>query len=135
MDYAVTVEEYTLQKSANLVMNVDGCIGALFLVRGIHSPNVSVRVGMRSVHVHGTHMHGTYVCAGWVRGTQVPDAHVTSLCRLHAGRALLFIFLFCRCECSRRVSYMIQDLLSSSGAFTKKEADDIVEVGVEVRLA
>ena len=31
LDYAVTVEEYTLQKSANLVLNVDGCIGALFL--------------------------------------------------------------------------------------------------------
>mmetsp|Transcript_17361 Transcript_17361/g.29726 ORF Transcript_17361/g.29726 Transcript_17361/m.29726 type:complete len:614 (+) Transcript_17361:97-1938(+) len=31
MDYAVTVEEYTLGKSSNLVLNVDGCIGALFL--------------------------------------------------------------------------------------------------------
>lgn len=31
LDYAITVEEYTLQKSANLVLNVDGCIGALFL--------------------------------------------------------------------------------------------------------
>lgn len=29
--YAEQVEEYTLQKSANLVLNVDGCIGALFL--------------------------------------------------------------------------------------------------------
>lgn len=31
LDYALTVEQYTLQKAANLVMNVDGCIGALFL--------------------------------------------------------------------------------------------------------
>lgn len=31
LDYAITVEEYTLQKSSNLVLNVDGCIGALFL--------------------------------------------------------------------------------------------------------
>jgi ATP citrate (pro-S)-lyase len=31
LDYAITVEEYTLQKAANLVLNVDGCIGALFL--------------------------------------------------------------------------------------------------------
>lgn len=31
LDYAVTVETYTLQKAANLVLNVDGCIGALFL--------------------------------------------------------------------------------------------------------
>ncbi|MEW5304090.1 MAG: hypothetical protein WDW38_003413 [Sanguina aurantia] len=52
LDYAVTVEEYTLGKAANLVMNVDGCIGATFL-----------------------------------------------------------------------------DLLSSSGAFTAKEADEIVEIG------
>ena len=31
MDYAVSVEKYTLTKGANLVLNVDGCIGALFL--------------------------------------------------------------------------------------------------------
>jgi ATP citrate (pro-S)-lyase len=31
MEYAVTVETYTLTKGANLVLNVDGCIGALFL--------------------------------------------------------------------------------------------------------
>ena len=31
LDYAVCVEAYTLQKAANLVLNVDGCIGALFL--------------------------------------------------------------------------------------------------------
>lgn len=31
LDYAVRVEAYTLTKAANLVLNVDGCIGALFL--------------------------------------------------------------------------------------------------------
>jgi ATP citrate (pro-S)-lyase len=31
LDYAISVEGYTLQKAANLVLNVDGCIGALFL--------------------------------------------------------------------------------------------------------
>lgn len=31
LQYAVRVEEYTLTKAANLVLNVDGCIGALFL--------------------------------------------------------------------------------------------------------
>eukprot|EP00198_Chlamydomonas_reinhardtii_P012618 XP_001701955.1 ATP citrate lyase, subunit B [Chlamydomonas reinhardtii] len=31
LDYAVEVETYTLQKAPNLVLNVDGCIGALFL--------------------------------------------------------------------------------------------------------
>ncbi|GBF97148.1 ATP-citrate lyase B [Raphidocelis subcapitata] len=31
LQYAVSVEEYTLGKAANLVLNVDGCIGALFL--------------------------------------------------------------------------------------------------------
>lgn len=31
LEYAVKVEEYTLQKAANLVLNVDGCIASLFL--------------------------------------------------------------------------------------------------------
>jgi ATP citrate (pro-S)-lyase len=31
LQYAVRVEEYTLTKAANLVLNVDGCIGALFV--------------------------------------------------------------------------------------------------------
>lgn len=31
MEYAVTVETYTLTKAANLVLNVDGCIASLFL--------------------------------------------------------------------------------------------------------
>ncbi|CAM6066957.1 unnamed protein product [Sphagnum tenellum] len=31
MEYAVTVETYTMSKANNLVMNVDGCIGSLFL--------------------------------------------------------------------------------------------------------
>ena len=31
LDYALLVERYTLTKAANLVLNVDGCIGALFL--------------------------------------------------------------------------------------------------------
>lgn len=31
LDYAIRVEGYTLGKAANLVLNVDGCIGALFL--------------------------------------------------------------------------------------------------------
>lgn len=31
LDFALRVERYTLTKAANLVLNVDGCIGALFL--------------------------------------------------------------------------------------------------------
>ncbi len=31
LDYALRVEQYTLTKAANLVLNVDGCIGSLFL--------------------------------------------------------------------------------------------------------
>lgn len=31
LDYAISVEEYTLNKAPNLVLNVDGCIGSLFL--------------------------------------------------------------------------------------------------------
>ncbi|KYQ88148.1 ATP citrate synthase [Tieghemostelium lacteum] len=31
LDYALEVEKYTLQKANNLILNVDGCIGVLFL--------------------------------------------------------------------------------------------------------
>jgi len=31
LEYALRVEQYTLTKAANLVLNVDGCIGTLFL--------------------------------------------------------------------------------------------------------
>lgn len=31
LDYALEVEQYTLQKANNLILNVDGCIGVLFL--------------------------------------------------------------------------------------------------------
>lgn len=31
LNYALRVEAYTLGKAANLVLNVDGCIAALFL--------------------------------------------------------------------------------------------------------
>jgi ATP citrate (pro-S)-lyase len=31
LDYALEVEKYTLQKANNLILNVDGCIGILFL--------------------------------------------------------------------------------------------------------
>ena len=31
LTYACRVEQYTLTKAANLVLNVDGCIGSLFL--------------------------------------------------------------------------------------------------------
>eukprot|EP01095_Lingulamoeba_sp_RSL-Kostka_P007040 TRINITY_DN221_c3_g1_i1.p1 TRINITY_DN221_c3_g1~~TRINITY_DN221_c3_g1_i1.p1 ORF type:complete len:634 (-),score=258.90 TRINITY_DN221_c3_g1_i1:96-1997(-) len=31
LDFALQVEQYTLKKASNLVLNVDGCIGALFL--------------------------------------------------------------------------------------------------------
>jgi hypothetical protein len=31
LDYALQVEEYTLNKAANLVLNVDGCIAGEFV--------------------------------------------------------------------------------------------------------
>lgn len=46
LDYALRVETYTLQKAANLVMNVDGCIGALFLDL-LHSSSMFSEVGGR----------------------------------------------------------------------------------------
>ena len=49
LDYAVQVEEYTLQKAANLVLNVDGCIGTLFLDL-LHSSSQFTEVGKRVDH-------------------------------------------------------------------------------------
>ena len=46
LDYAQRVEAYTLQKAANLVMNVDGCIGALFLDL-LHSSSMFSEVRVR----------------------------------------------------------------------------------------
>lgn len=45
LDYAVRVEQYTLQKAANLVLNVDGCIGALFLDL-LHSSSMFTAVSL-----------------------------------------------------------------------------------------
>ena len=45
LDYAKRVEQYTLQKAANLVLNVDGCIGALFLDL-LHSSSMFTEVDM-----------------------------------------------------------------------------------------
>ena len=43
------VEAYTLQKAANLVMNVDGCIGALFLDL-LHSSSMFTEVSIAQCH-------------------------------------------------------------------------------------
>ena len=45
------VEAYTLQKAANLVMNVDGCIGALFLDL-LHSSSMFTEVSVVHHHSH-----------------------------------------------------------------------------------
>jgi ATP citrate (pro-S)-lyase len=59
LTYAEAIEAYTLQKSPHLVLNIDGCIGALFadLLRGVsdilfHQPNmdpVACTTAVRSV--------------------------------------------------------------------------------------
>ncbi len=48
LDYAVRVESYTLTKAANLVLNVDGCIGALFLDL-LHSSSMFTEVSPLSI--------------------------------------------------------------------------------------
>jgi hypothetical protein len=69
LDYAVTVEEYTLTKSANLVLNVDGCIGALFLdllaSSGAFTKQVSNREG--ATRLKGWGEAGGTWCGGSTR--------------------------------------------------------------------
>ena len=49
LNYALRVEEYTLQKAANLVLNVDGCIGTLFLDL-LHSSSLFTEVCATASH-------------------------------------------------------------------------------------
>lgn len=51
LDYAVTVERYTLTKAPNLVLNVDGCIGALFLDL-LHSCRMFTEVRTQALPSH-----------------------------------------------------------------------------------
>ena len=53
MDYAVRVEKYTLGKAANLVLNVDGCIGSLFLdLLNSSSQFTHVSTTLKSPNIH-----------------------------------------------------------------------------------
>ncbi|KAL6778097.1 ACLB1 [Auxenochlorella protothecoides x Auxenochlorella symbiontica] len=61
LDYAVEVEGYTLQKAANLVLNVDGCIGALFLDL-LNSVGMFTKVEIDSIVKIG-YLNGLFVLA------------------------------------------------------------------------
>mmetsp|Transcript_7913 Transcript_7913/g.23314 ORF Transcript_7913/g.23314 Transcript_7913/m.23314 type:complete len:617 (-) Transcript_7913:2254-4104(-) len=61
LDYAVTVETYTLQKAANLVMNVDGCIGALFLDL-LHSTSMFTETEIKDIVAVG-YLNGLFILA------------------------------------------------------------------------
>ncbi|BDA50082.1 ATP-citrate synthase beta chain protein 1 [Coccomyxa sp. Obi] len=61
LDYALTVERYTLTKAANLVLNVDGCIGALFLDL-LHSSSMFSQVEIQDIVKIG-YLNGLFVLA------------------------------------------------------------------------
>lgn len=61
LDFAVTVEAYTLQKAANLVLNVDGCIGALFLDL-LHSSSMFTPAEIKDIVMVG-YLNGLFVLA------------------------------------------------------------------------
>ena len=62
LDYAVSVEEYTLQKSAHLVLNVDGCIGALFLDL-LNSTALFTSHEINEIVMSGGYLNGLFVLA------------------------------------------------------------------------
>lgn len=61
LDYAIEVEGYTLQKAANLVLNVDGCIGALFLDL-LHSVGMFAKAEIDDIVQIG-YLNGLFVLA------------------------------------------------------------------------
>eukprot|EP00884_Botryococcus_braunii_P007180 jgi/Botrbrau1/16463/Bobra.0142s0058.1 len=61
LDYAVRVEAYTLTKAANLVLNVDGCIGALFLDL-LHSSSMFTEAEIQDIVKIG-YLNGLFVLA------------------------------------------------------------------------
>ncbi|CAK0786660.1 ATP-citrate synthase beta chain protein 1 [Coccomyxa viridis] len=61
LDYALRVECYTLTKAANLVLNVDGCIGALFLDL-LHSSSMFTPAEIQDIVKIG-YLNGLFVLA------------------------------------------------------------------------
>ncbi|DBA97917.1 hypothetical protein WJX82_006716 [Trebouxia sp. C0006] len=61
LNYAVQVENYTLQKAANLVLNVDGCIGTLFLDL-LHSSSLFTEAEIADIVKIG-YLNGLFVLA------------------------------------------------------------------------
>lgn len=61
LNYAVQVETYTLQKAANLVLNVDGCIGTLFLDL-LHSSSLFTEAEIADIVKIG-YLNGLFVLA------------------------------------------------------------------------
>ncbi|KAK9864548.1 hypothetical protein WJX84_006197, partial [Apatococcus fuscideae] len=61
LQYAVRVEQYTLTKAANLVLNVDGCIGCLFLDL-LHSTKMFSAAEIKDIIQIG-YLNGLFVLA------------------------------------------------------------------------
>ncbi|KAL0029399.1 hypothetical protein WJX77_004789 [Trebouxia sp. C0004] len=61
LNYALQVETYTLQKAANLVLNVDGCIGTLFLDL-LHSSSLFTEAEIADIVKIG-YLNGLFVLA------------------------------------------------------------------------
>ncbi|CAI5928495.1 unnamed protein product [Closterium sp. NIES-65] len=108
MDYAVAVETYTLTKAANLVLNVDGCIGALFLDL------------LTSCAMFTKEEIDDIVAVGYLNGLFVLSRSIGLI-----GEA--------RCGLLGRLTGMaieaFLDLLTSCAMFTKEEIDNLVAVG------
>ena len=100
------VEEYTLQKAANLVLNVDGCIGALFLDL------------LNSGRNGGGDMRR-------LRGCNVPVVHPST--PVLAVKFDSQFLSFCSLSCSLAYSWHLCPC--AVGMFTPAEIDDIIAIG------
>lgn len=114
LDYALRVEEYTLGKAANLVLNVDGCIaGEAGLVHG---------VCLSVVKLWHTELK---TCGGWDGGPFPSHTLATNWAKPSQHLCVYVMHHFAPPPCTA----LFLDLLASSGCFTQKEMDDIISVG------
>ncbi len=96
MEYAVTVETYTLSKANNLVMNVDGCIGSLFLDL-LSSCAMFTQQEIDEIIDIG-YLNGLFVLARSI-GLIGYDFFPAGLCESHGANQFSFANFIFKCQC------------------------------------
>jgi len=125
LDYALKVEDYTLAKAANLVLNVDGCIAGEYirlLTSAVLSCCSTLCPAGACLCSQLDHLHG------WQMPVMIPvlEPCMDPWASHHVNIEHVASVWCCAVSC---VAALFLDLLASSGCFTQKEMDDIIAVG------